>query len=83
MEFSDFEIAQIIFDVVLAAVVVYCVPKLRGYQRMVQLMTAESRTVVTDAALIDEWEEKRDSFKKGAPKWIAYNNRLKEFGREK
>lgn len=83
MEFSNFEIVQMVVDVFLVAVVIYCVPKLRGYQRMVQVMTAESSTVVTDAKLIDEWEEKRDSLKKGCPKWIAYNNRLKEFGRAK
>lgn len=86
MEFSIFQvalIAQAVVDAVLIAAAVYCVPRLKSYYRMVQVMTAESRVVPTDAKLISEWAEKRDTYKKGSPKWIAYTNRLKEVGYEK
>ncbi len=87
MDFSVFEIMQMAVDVLLVAAICgslwYCVPKLKGYYRMVQLMTAESKTVPTDAKLIEEWAVTRDTHKKGSPKWIAYTNRLKEVGYEK
>lgn len=59
---------------------IYCVPKLKGYRRMVQLMTADSPAVKTAPELIQEWANNREKWPEGSPKWTAYTNRLKEAG---
>ena len=87
MEFSVFEIVQIVTDVLLVAalgsLIWYWLPKLRTDRRMVQVMTARSEAVPTDPKLIEEWAQKRDALPKGCKKWIAYTNALKAVGYEK
>ncbi len=78
--FSTFEQAQIVFNVTMLVAVVWCVWKLRGYRRMVQLMTADSSKVPTDAELVKEWAQQYAVLPKGSPKWKAYRNRLIELG---
>ena len=86
MDFSIFEIVQIVIDVLLVATLAgslwYCVPKLKSYRRMMQVMTSESRETATDPALIAEWADERSKLKKGSKKWIAYTRRLKAEGYE-
>ena len=79
-EFIVFLVAQIIVDVVLIACAVFCVMRLKGYRRMVQLMTAASEKVETDPALIEEWAATRSNLPEGSPKWHAYTNRLEAEG---
>ena len=76
-EFSTF---QMFFDIVIFVAITWCVFALRGYRRMVQIMTSESRVMPTDPALIKEWAKKRERLLPGSPKYIAYTNRLKEVG---
>ncbi len=83
MNFDDFMGLQILLDIVFAVVIFYGAAELRGYRRMVQLMTADSRAVPTCPKLIAEWAAKRDTYKKASPHWLAYTKRLKEVGYEK
>lgn len=86
MDFSVFEITQIAIDVLLAAaiggLIWYWLPKLRTDRRMVQVMTAKSQAVPTDAKLIEEWAVTRDTYRKGSKKWIEYTKHLKAEGYE-
>ncbi len=70
-----------LFDLALLVGFLWCRKELRGYRRMVQIMTANSKAVPTDPELIEEWVKSRDSYGQNSAKWCAYNNRLKEFGR--
>ena len=83
---STFEIVQIVIDVLLFLAIVgslwYCVPKLKNYRRMVQIMSAKSKAVPTDPELIQEWKQKREALPNGSPKWEAYTRALKAEGHE-
>ena len=79
MEF-DFVVFQLIVDVVFVGAAIFCVWHLKGYRRMVQLMTADSPVVATDPKLIEEWVKKYGALPKNSPKWIAYRNRLIAIG---
>ena len=83
---STFEKVQIGIDVFLFLVIVgslwYCIPRLRDYRRMVQIMTAKSKEVTTDPDLIQEGKQKRAALPNGSPKWEAYTRALKEEGHE-
>ena len=87
MDFSIFEIVQMVVDVLFVAAFVgvfwYYIPKLKEDHRKMQIMTAESRETTTDPALIAEWVKERDKCKKGSKKWIAYTRNLKSEGYEK
>ena len=80
IDFSLFVLFQIVIDLVFVGIAVWCVPKLRGYRRMIQVMTAGGRKVPTDPDLILEWVEKWKNLPEGSPKHTAYKNRLKEVG---
>ena len=69
-----------LFDLALLGGFLWCRKELKGYRRMVRVMTADSRAVPTDPELIEEWVRERDSYGHNSPKWVAYNNRLREFG---
>ena len=80
IDFNHFVLFQIVVDLGFIGAAVWCIPKMRGYRRMVQIMTAESPAVPTDRKLIEEWAKKYGSLPKGSPKWTAYKNRLEEVG---
>ncbi len=79
-EFIVFLAVQVVVDVAFIVAAVFCVLRLRGYRRMVQLMTAASEKVETDPALIEEWAATRSNLPEGSPKWHAYTNRLEAEG---
>ena len=70
-----------LFDLALLAGFIWCWRKLKGYRRMVQLMTADSPVVPTDPELIQEWVLSRNSYERGSLRWNAYNDRLKKEGK--
>ncbi len=82
-ELSNFGLIQLGIDILLFAYVLWCAHQLKNYRRMVQVMTADSKAVPTDLALIEEWYRQYKSLEPETPKWIAYKNRLIAMGRIK
>jgi len=71
---------QALFDVAVVFALLWCRKELKGYRRMVQVMTADSPALPTNHELIHEWAEKFKTLPEGSPKWWAYKKRLIEVG---
>ncbi len=80
ISFEAFVVLQVILNVVLFCGLISTERRMKGYRRMVQLMTAESSVVKTDPALIKEWVITLSRLPKDSPKRAAYTNRLIEVG---